>query len=93
MIDNLLTNYAYTSSDSDTEILDGNSGPGTDLGTITKVEIRAYAYGDDNDRIDLTPVFSGGDGDEHQTTPGVSPGSWEAYQDITSDTNHPSPWT
>lgn len=92
MIDNILTNYAYTTSDS-TEVLDGNSGPGTNLGTITKVEIRAYAYGDDNDRIDLTPVFSGGDGDEHQTTPGVSPGSWGIYQDITSDTNHPSPWT
>lgn len=94
MIDDILTNYAYTSSGGAMEVLDGNSGPGTNIGTITKVEIRAYAYGDDNDRIDFTPVFGGSDdGDEHQTTPGVSPGSWGLYQDITSDINHPSPWT
>lgn len=93
MIDNILTNYAYTSSDGAMEVLDGNNGPGTNLGTITKVEIRAYGYGDGNDRIDVTPVFGGSsDGDTHQTTPGVSPGSWGIYQDITNDTNHPSPW-
>lgn len=93
MIDNSLTTYAYTSGDGNTELLSGNNCSGTDLGAITKVEIRAYAYGDGNDRIDLTPTFSGAVGDEHQTTPGVSPGSWGPYQDITSDTNHPSPWT
>jgi len=89
MIDHILTNYATTSSDGDIEILDGNTCSGTDLGSITKVEIRAYGYGDGDDRIDLTPIFSGGDGDEHQTTPGVTAG-WGAFQDITSDMNHPT---
>lgn len=93
MIDNILSNYANASSEGYTEVLDGNTGPGTNLGTITKVEIRAFAYGDDNDRIDLTPVFTGGDGDEHQTTPGVPPGSWGGYQDITEDPNSPQELT
>lgn len=92
MIDNILTNYASTTGDGDTEVLDGNTGPGTDLGTITKVELRAYGYGDGDDRIDLTPVFVAGDGDEHQTTPAGAPG-WGSYVEITSDTNAPSPWT
>lgn len=87
IIDNILTNYAYTTSDV-IQLVNGNNCPGTNLGTITKVELRVYAYGDGNDRIDLTPVFSGGDGDKHQTTPGVSAG-WGVYQDITEDTNSP----
>ena len=93
MVDNNLTTYSYTSVDNTAQLLIGNNCPGTDLGTISKVELRAFAYGDGDDRIDLIPVFAGGDGDEHQTTPGTTPGSWGTYQDITNDTNHPSPWS
>lgn len=90
IIDNLLTNYAYTSVAGAIQLVNGNTCPGTNLGDITKVELRVYAYGDADDRIDLTPVFGGSnDGDEHQTTPGVSPGSWGFFQDITRDTNAP----
>jgi len=92
MIDNILTNYATETGDGVIETLNGNTCDGADLGTIIKVEIRAYGYGDVDDRIDLTPIFGGGDGDEHQTTPGSSP-DWGSYVDVTSDTNHPSPWT
>jgi len=88
MIDHVLTNYATTTSDGDTEVLDGNTCDGSDLGTISKVELSAYGYGDADDRIDLTPVFGGGDGDAHQTTPGVSAG-WVTYVNITNDTNAP----
>jgi len=89
MIDDILTNYATTASDGATETLDGNSCTGDDLGTISKVELRAYGYGDGDDRIDLTPIFTLGDGDEHQLTMPMSAG-WSAYTDITNDTNHPS---
>lgn len=92
MVDGILTNYASTDSTGTEETLDGNTCPGTNLGTIQKVELRAYAHGDGGDRTDLTPVFSGGDGDTHQTTPGTGAG-WNPYQDITNDTNHPTPWT
>lgn len=89
IIDNILTNYAYTAADV-IQLVTGNSCPGTNLGDITKVELRVYGYGDGDDRIDLTPVFGGSDdGDKHQTTPGVSPGSWGEYQDISRDTNAP----
>lgn len=90
MINGLLANYATTTSEA-TETLDGNTCPGTDLGTITKVEIRVYGYGDGDDRIDLW-VKGGFIGDEHQTTPGVG-GAWSSHVDITSDSNAPSPWT
>jgi len=75
-IDNILTNYASTSSDGTWETLDGNTCPGTDLGTITKVEIRAYAYGDGNDQIYLVNVAF------VLQTPSSSPG-WTTYDDIT----------
>ena len=92
MIDDILTNYAATSSDGDTEVLDGNTCPGIDLGTIFKVEIRVYGHGDGDDRIDLTPIFGGVDGDTYQTTPSTVP-DWGGYQDITTDTSAPSPWS
>lgn len=92
LIDNILTNFGYHSVDGASTRFDGNTCLGTDLGTITKVEIRAYGYGDVNDRIDIQPRFGGSSpGDVHETTPGTT-AAWGAYQDITNDTNHPSPW-
>ena len=95
MVDNILTNYASTDSDGAIQLVNGNNCPGTDLGTISNVEIRVYAYGDGLEHIDLVPVFGGTtDGDTHHTTSGSGPpGTWGVYQDITNDTNHPSPWT
>lgn len=94
MTDNLLTTYAFTSSDGDVQMLTVNNCPGTNLGTISKVEIRLYAYGDGNDRIDVKPYFGITGGDTYQTTPGTGPpGTWGNYIDITTDTNAPSPWT
>ncbi|GAJ09052.1 unnamed protein product, partial [marine sediment metagenome] len=54
-----------------------------------KVELRLFGKGDGDDRIDITPVFAGGNGDAHQTVPVVDPGDWTTYVDITNDTNHP----
>lgn len=66
MVDGTNTNYASTTRNKDVELLTGNSCPGTDLGAISKVEIRAYGYYTGNDEVGLRPVFGGTtDGDNH----------------------------
>ena len=92
MVDGILTNYGSTTSTGATQVLTGNDCPGTDLGTITKVEIRAYGYGDADDLLELIAVFAAGDGNLKSAAPGTSP-VWSAYYNITTDTNAPSPWT
>ncbi|GAJ00693.1 unnamed protein product, partial [marine sediment metagenome] len=89
IVDGDIGTFGYTNAKKTAQLLTGNTCPGTDLGTITKVELRLFGKGDGDDRIDITPVFTGGNGDTHQTTPVVSPGGWVAYVDITTDTNHP----
>ncbi|MBA7636232.1 hypothetical protein ES703_43848 [subsurface metagenome] len=89
IVDNNLETFGYTNAKKTAQQLTGNSCPGDDLGAILKVELRLFGKGDGNDRIDITPVFPGGNGDAHPTTPVVSPGDWTAYVDITNDTNHP----
>lgn len=94
MVDGVLDEYADTNNDGEVQLCNSNTCPATDLGTITKVEIRAYC-GDDgpyDDLLRLRPVFAGGDGDNHDMNPPEVP-IWSAYVDITSDTNAPSPWT
>lgn len=89
IVDNNLATWGYTSTNGAAQVLTGNDCPGTDLGTITKVELRLYGKGDGDDHIDITPIFTAGDGDAHETTPVVSPGDWTPYVDITNDPNHP----
>ncbi|MFC1654028.1 hypothetical protein ACFL1M_04240 [Patescibacteria group bacterium] len=97
MTDNNTANYASTSTDTDVHLLNSNTNGGSDLGTITAVEIRAYSYQDTGSTgtVDLRPVFSGGDGDNHNYTPPNGSGSaaWSSYFDITTDTNAPSSWS
>ncbi|MBA7710606.1 hypothetical protein ES703_119551 [subsurface metagenome] len=89
LVDGDIGTFAASGAKKTAQVLTGNTCPGTDLGTITKVEFRVFAYGDGDDRLDITPIFTGGNGDTHPTTPVVSPGAWTAYVDITNDTNHP----
>ncbi len=89
IVDNNLVTFGSTATDGAAQVLTGNSCPGTDLGTITKVELRLFGKGDGDDRIDITPIFSAGDGNMHPTTPVVLPGDWTPYVEITNDTNHP----
>ncbi|MGC9361099.1 MAG: hypothetical protein ACP5G7_12155, partial [Anaerolineae bacterium] len=92
MTDGLLTSYASTASKTQVQLLNANDCPGTDLGSISAVELRVYAYGDGDDTILLRPVFGGSaDGNDHSVTPGTS-GAWSAYQDITNDPNAPGSW-
>lgn len=94
MVDSVTSSYASATVNNQVERLTGNTCPGDDLGAITKVEVRAYAYGDSNDELYLRPEFVGGQGSNHITVPGIS-GGWGAYQDITSDANAPdwSSWS
>lgn len=91
MVDNDTETYARTTN-SNVELLTGNTCLGTDLGTITKVEIRFYSvesYGD----LVIRPVFGGSsDGDNHNTFLNQENPLWSDYINITSDTNAPSPW-
>lgn len=89
MVNGVETDYAETNNDGETEELTENDCPGTALGTISKVELRTYGYGDPNDRIDITPYFGGSaPGDEHQTVPGTGAG-WGLWQEVTADPNAP----
>lgn len=80
LYDGSLETFAYTSVHGYTDRSNKTTCPGTDLGTITKVELRVYAYGDGDDtivlRIELTPTYV--------VTPGTSPG-WSSYVDVTAD--------
>lgn len=84
MVDGLLTTFAYTSSETQKQRLPETNCPGTDLGAITKVELRAYAYGDGDDKlnialnISMSPLY--------QIIPGTS-AAWGAYVDVTDDPN------
>ncbi len=80
--------------------LTGNTCPGTDLGTISAVEVRVYWSGNVQHMAwpRLIPEFGGSsDGDDHDddTRSGSDEGSpyWSAYFDITTDTNAPGTWS
>jgi len=84
-------------SDPDLQTETANTCAGTNLGKITKVEIRAFiACGENvtNDRQDchLIPRFNGSNGDTHDLGDTPYNPSWQAYIDITSDTNAPATW-
>lgn len=85
MRDGFIATWAYTSRGGNVTGLKTTTCPGTNLGTITRVEVRCYAYGDGNDRVDYsfglvatTP--------EYQTTPDGSEG-WGSWVDVAADTN------
>jgi len=82
---------SYTSSDGDMHRCDSNNCPGTDLGTISKVELRGKLQGDGDDKCYLRPLFGILSGDEHTIIPGTSL-AWSDWQDVTNDSNAPSPW-
>ena len=46
MVDNNLLTFGFTNDSHEIQTIITNTCPGTDLGTITKVELRAYGYGD-----------------------------------------------
>jgi hypothetical protein len=94
MDDGDLETYAHDGGDTDIQLLTANTCDGTDLGTITKVESRVYAYqaGQLNNSVVFTPKFGGTDnGDEANYGSFFTP-AWSDYEDITEDTNAPGTW-
>ncbi len=91
MVDGNTANFASTDNVGEVQLLTGNTCDGTDLGEISKVELRAFVNVPSIGRlISVKPVFPGGDGDASITF-GTFNG-WTSYQDITSDTNAPGTW-
>ena len=96
MADGNEDSYASTTIDGDVELLDDNTCAGSDMGMIGKVELRCKGYRSGSGvtlkyDILLRPVFSGGDGDNHDYETGTS-GDWSGWFDITSDSNAPGSW-
>jgi hypothetical protein len=100
MVDGSTASHAWSAADGNTQLLNSNTCPGTDLGTITKVELRVYGAvsgtDPDDDDLILRPVFGGSsDGDDHQIDiygGGSGNKDWSAWIDITTDTNAPGTW-
>ncbi|MDH7506722.1 MAG: PKD domain-containing protein, partial [Candidatus Thermoplasmatota archaeon] len=95
MVDGNDGTFASTNVNGDVELLDGNSCKDEDLGVISKVEVRCRGYYSGgfgaNKKIILQPVFSGGDGGNHEFNTGSSAG-WSNWFDVTVDTNAPEKW-
>jgi len=94
MVDGNISFFARTSVDGDVEWCDDNTCDGSDLGVISKVEIRCYGYHADLQSqadIILRPVFSGQDGYDHFFQTSIS-GAWSSWFDITNDNNAPGVW-
>ena len=93
MADGEENSYASTAENA-VQLLDSNTCDGTDLGTISKVELRAKAavFNVFSDYIYLRPVFSGGDGDNNDIGE-LDNDTWSGWLDITSDTNAPATWS
>ena len=77
------------------QYLTANTCDGAELGTITKVEIRAKVDGPysppDINYVTLRPIFATGDGGNFEIT--VIGTIWSEWFDITTGTNAPSSWT
>lgn len=82
MIDNNLETFASESVDEDYARINGTTCLGTDLGIITKVEVRPYGYGDGNDKIDFS--FSSLQEVEYEVTMPASAG-WGTWCNVTDD--------
>jgi hypothetical protein len=79
--------------DGDVEACSVNTCPGTNLGTVMKVEMRVYGYYWTNQRdIILRPVFGRTiDGRNYNYQTSTSAG-WSEWFDITDDDNAPANW-
>ena len=68
----------------------GNTCPGSNLGTIQKVELRAHCYKEgEAANLTLQPVLEEHTGQNYTATPAGEPG-WTPWFDITTDLGHGS---
>jgi hypothetical protein len=94
MVDGSTSNYASTTSNGDIELCDGNNCSTSDLGVISKVELRSYGYYSTNLRlIYLRPVFGGTTDGLNYPQPITSTPGWSDWVDITNDPYAPNTWS
>lgn len=93
MVDGNIETFAETTGEFplNQQDLNTNTCPGTDLGTITKVELRFHGYAS-NIWSEETKIILDSLGEEHAETLTTSP-AWSSWFDITNDPGAPSPWT
>jgi hypothetical protein len=75
--------------------LDSNTNDGSDIGTITKVEIRAHGTEQTSVGLfnwTLEPDYIGGTGGNINIDDQDLSDSWTQYYDITTDINAPGTW-
>jgi hypothetical protein len=93
MVDGSIANWASTTVNGDVELCDENNCSGTDIGTISKVELRVCSYCPSGQRDTiLRPVYGGtNDGMEcrYSTSPSII---WSEWFDITYGPYAPQPW-
>ena len=96
MVDNNLANFA-TASIASILTLNSNTCVSALTGAIQTVELRVYgkagAGNRTNNRTQLIPIFTKGNGDAHISQWTELTGSWSEWFNITYDTYAPVKWT
>jgi hypothetical protein len=92
MVDGNTANYASTTIDRDLESCDDNTCAGNDLGTISKVEIRAFGKYSGSGVPSIHDILLKTLGDTHIFSPSTTE-AWSSYYDITNNPNAPNTWT
>lgn len=91
MVDNNIETFASDGPDIP-QVCDGNTCDGSDLGTITKVELRAHTYcssvAGESHELHVDNEWGEGLSETLTETP-----EWTAWSDITNNAGMPSPWT
>jgi hypothetical protein len=92
MVDGLLSTFSSETHNSANHLISTNC-PALNLGTITKVEIRAYGYtANPGDTIRLDPVYDSY-GDVGASFDLTGSPEWTDWADITTATYMPNPWS
>jgi hypothetical protein len=91
MVDGSTSNYASTTIDRDLESCDDNTCAGNDLGTISKVEIRAFGKYSGTMGPPVHDIILKTVGGIHVFSP-TTTGAWSNWYDITNNPGAPSPW-
>ncbi len=91
MVDGQILSEAEA-TESGIQLLTSNTCDGTNLGFISKVEIRLYGtYAPVFGTLLVRPIFIAGDGDNNGLPEFIA--TWSEYIDITNNTNAPESWT
>ena len=92
MVDGSTSNYASTAINFDVENLISNTCSGSELGAISKVEIRAFGKYSGTGMPPIHDINLLTLGAMHIFSPSTT-GAWSSWYDITNNIDAPNPWT